>query len=71
MSEDCKKISIAVKMMSSKVLFCPTNSTKPQNIQFTVISNREKQIILTLVKLKLGNRWHFCLKIFFVDQQID
>ncbi len=34
------------KMTSTNVLFCPTNSLKPNNIKFIVMSNQEKEEIL-------------------------
>ncbi len=40
------------RIMSSDVLFCPTNSLKPQNIPFTIILNREKQEIFIFERLK-------------------
>lgn len=43
------------KLMFSKVLFCLTNSPKCKYIQFTMISNKEKQKIITLKKLKPEN----------------
>ncbi len=34
-----------------KLLVCPTNSRKPQNIQFTMKFYKEKQQILTIDKI--------------------
>ncbi len=46
---------------SSPEWFGLTNSPKCQNIQFTMIQNKEKWQILTLEKLKQANVFHFCL----------
>ena len=48
---------IKPKMMSPNCLFCPTNSPKPKDIQFTITKEKEKQQILTT-----DNVWHFYLK---------
>ncbi len=41
--------------MSSNCLFCPTNSTKPKEIKITIMSDEEKQQILTFQKLETPN----------------
>ncbi len=43
------------KVTPLTVLFCPTNSTQPNGIQFTVIIIREKQQILTFERPEAMN----------------
>ncbi len=40
------------KMTSSDVLFCLTDSPESKNIQFTIISDKEKQQIITFEPLE-------------------
>ncbi len=60
MYETVKKAHLSFsesKLTSSDVSFCPTNSPKPKNIQFTVIETFE-----TLEKLTAENFWQLWIK---------
>lgn len=49
------------KLTSANVLFYPINCSKPRDIQFTMIWNREKQQILSLENLTTETIWHIIL----------
>ncbi len=48
------------KLTYLNCLFCLTNSSKPQNIPFTIMENKANQQIFTLNKIESVNL--FCLK---------
>lgn len=45
-----------------KSLVFSDKQSKPTDIHFTMIYNREKHKILTVEKLESKNVWRFCLK---------
>lgn len=49
--------ALRMALISSDVLFCPTNSPKAKETQFIMLQNQEKQTILALVKLEPANVW--------------
>lgn len=53
-------------MTYSNIFFCPTNSPKPKDIQFSVIHNlnkhEEKLQIFPFENQEPVNVWPFCLK---------
>lgn len=51
-----------LKPKSSYVLFCQTDTLKPENIQFTFTGDKAKQEIPRIQKLDIGNLWCFGLK---------
>ncbi len=56
MSENSEKmVSPQLKIMSSNVLFCPSNSPKPKDVLFIILHDKEKQQILTFENLEPAN----------------
>lgn len=43
------------KVVCSYILFCPINITKPKDIQFTIVYDKEKDQMLTSEKLEAPN----------------
>lgn len=46
---------LKTRVTSSQISVGPTNNPKPEDIQFTLIDNTEKQQILTLEELEIAN----------------
>lgn len=46
---------LKTRVTSSHCSFGPTNNPKPEDIQFTLVDNTEKQQILTLEELEIAN----------------
>lgn len=68
MSENGECLKLAQpKVTSTDVLFCPTNSTKAKHIQFSVLPNKSKQQIPTvllkiiIIIISLVTKRHFLL----------
>lgn len=49
------------KVTSANCFFCPASSLKPKDSLFTVTNDKERQKILTFLRSKLADVWHFYL----------
>ena len=49
------------KVFALKCFFFPTNSQNPKNSSFTVLSDKERQHIITFKELETAKIQHFCL----------
>lgn len=52
-------------------LFCPANSPKPKVSLFTIINNKEKQQIVTFLKLETEDVWHFLLDKLLISKLLE
>lgn len=50
------------KVTYLKYFFCQTNNPNTKDIQHFIILDKERQQILTIRKLELGNIWPFLLE---------